>query len=411
MLTIPTPPPPMLSVEQARIRIVAPLRPTQAEVVALAEAWGRVTAAPVVARLTQPPADVSAMDGYALRAADGLPGAVLQVIGEAPAGRPLTREVGAGQAARLFTGSTVPAGADCVVAQEDVRPGVTTITLDIAAQAGRHIRRAGQDFTTGAELLPAGVRLGARGIGLAAAANHPWLAVHRRPRIAILATGDEIAMPGDPLVAGGIVSSNAHALAALVRGGGGDPLVLPIARDTRAAVAEAVRALGGVDLLVTTGGASVGDYDLVQSGLGEHGFVLDFWRIAMRPGKPLLFGTLRGVPVLGLPGNPVSALVCAVLFLLPALARLSGLPGNAVPPTMMPLGAAVGANDQRQDYLRSSIAAGPDGQPQVTPFARQDSSLLWLLAQSDGLVIRPPHAPALSAGTPVPVVRLDLLGL
>ena len=401
---------PMLSVDEARTRIIAPLRPTQAEVVALAEAWGRVTAAPVAARLTQPPTDVSAMDGYALRAADGTSGAVLQVIGEAPAGRPLLRKVGPGQAVRLFTGSTVPPGADCVVAQEDVAAEGNAMRLTAQAQAGRHIRRAGQDFRTGDELLPAGVRLGARGIGLAAAANHPWLAVHRRPRVAILATGDEIAMPGDPLTPGGIVSSNAHALAALVRSGGGDPMVLPIARDTRAAVAEAVRALGGVDLLVTTGGASVGDYDLVQSGLGEHGFTLDFWRIAMRPGKPLLFGMLKGVPVLGLPGNPVSALVCAVLFLLPALARLSGLPGDAPPPTMIALGAAVGANDQRQDYLRSSIAAGPDG-PRATPFPRQDSSLLWLLAQADGLVVRPPHAPALPAGAPVPVIRLDLLGM
>ncbi len=403
----------MLSVDEARTRIIAPLCPTQAEMVALAEAWGRVTAAPVAARLTQPPTDVSAMDGYALRAADGAVGAVLHVIGEAPAGRPLLGEVSAGQAVRLFTGSAVPAGADCVVAQEDVAAEGDTMRLDTQAQAqaGRHIRRAGQDFRIGDELLPAGVRLGARGIGLAAAANHPWLAVHRRPRVAILATGDEIAMPGDPLKAGGIVSSNAHALAALVRSGGGDPLVLPIARDTRAAVAEAVGALGGVDLLVTTGGASVGDYDLVQSGLGEHGFVLDFWRIAMRPGKPLLFGMLKGVPVLGLPGNPVSALVCAVLFLLPALARLSGLPGDAPPSTMMALGAAVGPNDQRQDHLRSSIAAGPDGQPQATPFTRQDSSLLWLLAQADGLVVRPPHAPALLAGAFVPVIRLDLLGV
>jgi molybdopterin molybdotransferase len=402
---------PMLSVDEARTRIVAPLRPTQAEVVALAEAWGRVTAAPVVARLTQPPMDVSAMDGYALRAADGAVGAVLHVIGEAPAGRPLLGEVGVGQAVRLFTGSAVPAGADCVVAQEDVAAEGDAMRLTAQAQAGRHIRRAGQDFRVGNELLPAGVRLGARGVGLAAAANYPWLAVHRRPRVAILATGDEIAMPGDPLTPGGIVSSNAHSLAALVRGAGGDPLVLPIARDTRAAVAEAVQALGGVDLLVTTGGASVGDYDLVQSGLGEHGFVLDFWRIAMRPGKPLLFGTLRGIPVLGLPGNPVSALVCAVLFLLPALARLSGLPGEAVASSMMALGTAVGANDQRQDYMRASIAAGPDGQPQVSPFSRQDSSLLWLLARADGLVVRPPHAPALPAGAPVPVVRLDLLGL
>lgn len=401
----------MLSVHEARTRINAGLRPTQAEIVGLPDAWGRVTASAILARLTQPPADVSAMDGYAVRAADGAAGAVLQVIGRAPAGHPYGGLIGAGQAVRLYTGSAVPAGADCVIAQEDVAAGEGSVTLTAAARPGQHIRPLGQDFRAGADLIPAGTRLGARAIGLAAAANHPWLAVHRRPRIAILATGDEISLPGDPLGPGSIVSSNAHALAALVRAGGGDPMVLPIARDTRDAIAAAVQSLVGIDMLVTTGGASVGDYDLVQDTLGERGFALDFWRIAMRPGKPLLFGTLDGVPVLGLPGNPVSALVCAVLFLLPALARLSGLLGAAPSSTAMPLGAAVAANDHREDYLRAVIAPGRDGVEEVTPFARQDSSLMHLLASAHGLVIRPPHGPALPAGTPVPVLRLDAMGL
>ena len=401
----------MLSVQEARTRIIAGLRPTQAEVVALPDAWGRVTSSPVLARVTQPPADMSAMDGYALRAADGAAGTMLQVVGHAPAGHPYGGSVGAGQAVRLYTGSTLPAGADCVIIQEDVVAGAGTVTLAAAAQPGRHIRRMGQDFLAGAELIAAGTRLGARAIGLAAAANHPWLAVHRRPRIAILATGDEISLPGEPLGPGGIVSSNAHALAALVRAGGGDPMVLPIARDTREAVADAVRALSGVDMLVTTGGASVGDYDLVQGGLGERGFALDFWQVAMRPGKPLLFGVLGGVPVLGLPGNPVSALVCAVLFLLPALDRLLGLPGAAPRSVALPLGVEVAANDHREDYLRATIAPGPDGSDRVTPFMRQDSSMLHVLASAHGLVIRPPHGPALPVGAPVPVIRLDTVGL
>ena len=401
----------MLSVAEARVRIIAGLRPTAAEVVALSEAWGRVTAAPVLARLTQPPTDVSAMDGYALRALDGAVGRSLRLIGRAPAGHPFTGQVGPGEAIRLYTGSSIPDGADCVVAQEDVTADDGAITLNAPAQLGRHIRPAGGDFRQGAELVPAGTRLGARAVGLIASGNHPWITVHRRPRVALLATGDEIAMPGDPLGPGSIVSSNVHALAALVRAGGGEPVVLPIARDTAAAVGQAVRDVPGLDMLVTTGGASVGDYDLVQAGLAQQGFVLDFWRIAMRPGKPLLSGTLHGVPVLGLPGNPVSALVCAVLFLWPALSRLSGLAGDPLPSVAMSLGGDAAANDHREDYLRASISPGPDGMDRATPFPRQDSSMLHVLAQAHALVIRPPHAPAAPAGACVQVLRLDGLGL
>ncbi len=321
----------MISVEEARERILADLHPTPAEIVALADAWGRVTAAPVIARLTQPPADVSAMDGYALRAADGSLGAVLHVIGSAPAGHPFERSIGPGQIVRLFTGSVVPQGADAILLQEDATANGTEVRVNEAVTAGRHIRRAGQDFAAGDAVVPAGRRLTARDVGLAAAANHPWLTVHRRPRVAILATGDEIAMPGEPIPPGGIVSSNSHALAALVRAAGGTPVVLPVAADTHEAVAAVADAVHGMDLLVTTGGASVGDHDLVIESLRSRGLKLDFWQIAMRPGKPLLFGTLGPVPVLGLPGNPVSALVCSILFLLPALNRLCGLPAAAPP--------------------------------------------------------------------------------
>ncbi len=401
----------MISVAEARARILGPLRPTPAETVALAQAWGRVLAAPVAARLTQPPADVSAMDGYALRAADGSLGARLQVVGSAPAGHPFMGEVEPGQAVRLFTGSVVPAGADCILLQEDaVREGDAVVVREACTPA-RHIRRAGQDFAKGDILLRPGRRLGARDIGLAAAANHPWLAVHRRPRIAILATGDEIAMPGEPIVPGGIVSSNSHAIAALIRAGGGEPVVLPVAPDDRAAIAATVDGLGGVEMLVTTGGASVGEHDLVQAALAERGFELDFWKIAMRPGKPLIAGRVADTPVLGLPGNPVSALICAALFLLPSLDVLGGLPAAAPRTERAILDVALEQNDGRADHLRAKLATGPNGLLVVTPFPRQDSGMLSLLASADCLVLRAAHALAVPAGAEVEVIRLDSLGL
>ncbi len=401
----------MLSVDEARARVLALLHPTPAEVVALPSAWGRVLASPIIARLTQPPADMSAMDGYALRAPDGIAGGRLKVVGSAPAGRPYAGRVGDGETVRLFTGSVVPGGADAVLPQEDVDRSDDWIEVREAAQPGRHIRRAGQDFRQGDTLIASGTRLGARSVGLIAAGNHPWVEVHRQPCIGILATGDEVSLPGEPVGAGGIVSSNAHALAALVRAGGGVPVVLPIAPDDPAAIASVADQLSGIDLLVTTGGASVGEHDLVQASLASRGFALDFWRIAMRPGKPLLFGRLGGVPVLGLPGNPVSAFVCAVLFLLPALARLAGLPDGGLPTTEARLGAPVPANDHRADHLRGTLLDDAAGGLVATPFERQDSSLLRLLSLAGCLILRPPHAPELPAGAMVPVVRLDTLGL
>jgi molybdopterin molybdotransferase len=401
----------MLSVEEARTRILSALSPTPPEVVALAAAWNRVTAVPVLARLTQPPSDVSAMDGYALRAADGALNASLSVIGAAPAGHPFAGHVGPGQAVRLFTGSVVPDGADGILLQEDATRDGEALRVNEAVVAGRHIRRAGQDFAAGDTLIPTSRRLTARDIGLCAAGNHPWLVVHRLPRVAILATGDEIAMPGEPIPAGGIVSSNSHALAALVRAAGGEPLVLPVAPDDRSAIAAVADQVMGMDILVSTGGASVGDHDLVIESLQQRGMTLDFWQIAMRPGKPLLFGQLGPVPVLGLPGNPVSALVCAILFLLPALSRLSGLPAAPPPMTSAVLGVAVKANDHRADHLRATIQAADSGPLVVTPFAVQDSAMLRRLALADALILRAPHAPALAAGAPVDIIRLDSLGL
>jgi molybdopterin molybdotransferase len=397
----------MISVAEARARILDGVPVLGAEVLAVTEAHGRVLAVPVVARLNQPPADVSAMDGYALRAADAAAGARLRLIGEAPAGQPFAGRINPGETVRLFTGSVVPEGADAILIQENAEAAGGEVAVREACSPGRHIRRAGQDFAVGDELLTAGRRLTARDIGLAAAANHPFVTVVRRPRVAILATGDEISLPGEPLGAGGIVSSNSHILAALVAAQGCVPLVLPIARDDARAIAEAADAARGADILVTTGGASIGAHDLVQAGLQSRGFALEFWKIAMRPGKPLIFGRIGGMPVLGLPGNPVSAYVCAVLFLGPLLARMAGAAAEVHEETAR-LGASLPANDQREDYVRATLTWGGDGWVAV-PFARQDSAMLTVLARAQALVVRAPFAPAAEAGEIVRVVPLNAL--
>jgi molybdopterin molybdotransferase len=400
----------MISVAAARAKILARLIPVGVETVAIANAHGRVLALDVVARLTQPPADVSAMDGYALRAADGAAGSVLKVVGEAPAGHPFAGEVHAGEAVRLFTGSVVPAGTDTVIIQENVTAAEGSFTINEAIGAQKNIRRAGQDFAAGETLLSTGKRLGARDIGLAAAGNHPWLTVFRRPRIAILATGDEISLPGEAIGPGGIVSSNAHALAAFVAACGGEAVVLPIARDDLAAITAGADAAKGADMLVTTGGASVGDHDLIQAGLTARGLTLEFWKIALRPGKPLMFGDMAGLPMIGLPGNPVSALVCGLLFLKPAIERLSGLPGADPATERAVLGAALKPNDHREDYVRATLDL-IEGQETVSPFPVQDSGMLRTLAAAGALIKRPPHDAAREAGDLVEIIRLDGAGL
>jgi molybdopterin molybdotransferase len=400
----------MISVEDARARILAGLEPVTTETINLAAAWNRVLATPVVARLTQPPADVSAMDGYAVRATDAVAGAVLRVIGAAPAGRPFSGCVAPGEAVRLFTGSVVPQGADTIVLQEDVQRAGDQVSLREAAAPAQHIRHAGQDFAVGDLVLQPGMHLTARRIGVAAAANHPFLTVHRVPRVAILATGDELALPGDPVGPGGIVSSNSFLLAAFVQACGAAPLVLPTAGDTPEVIAAAVAGAAGADLLVTTGGASVGDHDVVQAGLARLGFELDFWKIAMRPGKPMISGRLAGMKVLGLPGNPVSAAICAVLFLGPALARLSGLTAAAPAVERALAGAPMRENDRRADHLRATLDRNPNGESVATPFPRQDSGLLTALSRADCLILRAPHAPPVAEGDPVDIIRLEGLG-
>ena len=399
----------MIPVDEARARILAELRAVGIEEVSLLEAQGRVLAEDIRARLTQPPWPVSAWAGYAVRAADAATVPVtLRVTGAAPAGSAFTGTVGAGEAVRIFTGAPVPEGADAIVIQEDTDAADGKVTVKEAAQAGRHIRVAGLDFKAGDVGIVAGRRLTARDVGLAAAMNVPWLRVRRRPRIALLATGDEIARPGDPVGQNQIVSSNTYALAAVVRALGAEPVLLGIARDTVEDTLAKVEGARGADLLVTTGGASVGDHDLVQKALATRGLAVDFWKIAMRPGKPLMWGRLGELPVLGLPGNPVSSLFCALVFLKPAIETLSGLDPEAAALLDARLGRDLAANDHRQDYLRARLARGSDGVPVATPFAKQDSSMLSPLAQSDGLIVRPARDPARRAGEIVRVLSFSL---
>jgi molybdopterin molybdotransferase len=398
----------MISVEEALNRILAGIGgPMPAEEVPLTAGLGRILAEDVTARLTQPPVAVSAMDGYAVRAVDvATVPARLTVIGMAPAGRPFNGSIGPGQTVRIFTGAAVPDGADAVVIQEDTEAAGNTVTVREGAPAGRFIRPAGLDFRAGSVGLTAGKRLTSRDIGLAAAMNRPWLRLRRRPRVAILSTGDELVNPGESPQAGQIVSSNAFGLAAFVTAEGGEPLMLGISPDDPQQLLQSIEAAAGADLLVTSGGASVGEHDLIANALGAAGMELDFWKIAMRPGKPLLFGRLGRMPVLGLPGNPVSSLVCAIVFLRPALAAMLGQKAGGSSETTARLGRDLPENDRRQDYLRSELTVDPKGLV-ATPFERQDSAMLSLLVRAGCLVIRPPHAAAARAGEAVKILRLD----
>jgi molybdopterin molybdotransferase len=312
---------------------------------------------------------------------------------------------------RLFTGSVVADGADAVVLQEDTTRDGDSIVIDDTIQPGQHIRRAGQDFRAGDVLVAAGTRLTPRQVGLIASGNHAWVSVHRRPVVAILATGDEIVLPGESVPPGGIVSSNSHALAGLIRACGGIPMLLPIAPDDRATIAAAAASAAGCDMLVTSGGASVGDHDLIAQALGAQGLALDFWKIAMRPGKPLMSGRLGRLPLLGLPGNPVSAYLCALLFLKPAIERLSGLPGDAPMPVAARLGADLPANDHRADHLRCRLSQLGDGTLVATAASRQDSGMIRVLAEADAVILRAPHAKRAEAGETVMILRLDQMAL
>ena len=389
----------MLSVDEARARIIMAFRPLPAETVAIEHAHNRVLAEDARAGLDQPPAPVSAMDGYAVRAADNGP---RKVAGSSPAGHPFGGKLGAGDAVRIFPGGVVPDGADTIVIQEDARADGQTVSFTETPQPGRHIRAAGLDFRKGDVLVTAGRRLTARDLSLLAAGDIAALPVRRRPVIALAATGDELSRPGSPRKPGGIVSSSVYGLSAMVESWGGVPKDLGILPDTAEAVATLPGLAKDADLLVTMGGASVGDHDLIRT---IPGIALDFWKIAMRPGKPLIFGKAGSVPLLGLPGNPVSTLVTALLFLRPAIAALLGADTSQTLQRAR-LAAPLKANDTRQDYLRARTE-WRDGELWVAPQPVQDSSMLNLFAHSDVLIVRAPHAPAADIGAMMDIIPLQ----
>jgi molybdopterin molybdotransferase len=368
-----------------------------------------VLARDVPALRTQPPQAMSAMDGYAVRAADAAAaGTHLKVIGEVAAGRPFDKALGAREAVRIFTGGVVPEGADAVVIQEDTVADGDGVTITEAARPGRHIRPAGIDFREGDVLLAGGIRLTDRDLSLAAGMNYPALPVRRRPKVALLATGDELVMPGSTPGPGQIVYSNGYALRALARHEGADIIDLGIAADTLEATVAGIRRGrdAGADILVTSGGASVGDHDLVKRSLEAEGVTMAFWKIAMRPGKPMMHGRLGAMRVIGLPGNPVSSYVCGFLFLVPLIRALSGRSAVQHPRETALLGRDVGANDVREDYLRARLETRGDGALIAIPVDHQDSSLLGNLAAARALVVRPPFAPKASAGSVCDILRL-----
>jgi molybdopterin molybdotransferase len=399
----------LLSVAEALERVLADAEPLGAEEVPIEEAAGRVLAYDLKARRTQPPADVSAMDGYALRSGDVASApARLKVIGEVPAGRPFNAKIGPGEAARIFTGGFVPAGADAVVVQELTKRDGDWVEVQKPSATGRNIRRQGLDFNEGDKLFAKGHRLTARDLALVAGMNHPLVPVYRKPKVALFATGDELVEPGNEPGPGQIVYSNGFALAALIREEGGEVTDLGVVGDKLDATIDAVRDArdSGADILVTTGGASVGDYDFVNRALAAEGLALSFWKIAMRPGRPLMHGRLGAMQVLGVPGNPVSSYVCAFLFLVPLIRKLTGRDDLITPTETAKLGCDLAENDERADYLRATLTGGADGVV-ATPFPTQDSSMMAPLAKADCLLIREPFAPPAKAGSPCTMMRLD----
>lgn len=389
----------MISVEEALARCLALAAPLDPESVPLAQAAGRWMCTAALARRDQPPFPASAMDGYAVQG-DPAPGDSFTVIGEAGAGHAFEGSVGAGQAVRIFTGAPVPLGATRVVIQEDVTREADRITVKPGADGGPHIRPLGQDFRAGDSLSPR--RLRPNDLALLAAMNIPAVQATRRPVVALVATGDELVMPGEEPAPDQIIASNSFALKAMIEAEGGEARLLPIARDTEAELATVLGLAESADLIVTIGGASVGDHDLVGKVAGlEH----SFWKLALRPGKPLMAGRLNGVPMLGLPGNPVSAIICGHLFLLPMIRAMLGDPSPAPRPRMARLTVDLPANGPRAHYMRARLTPG-DGPPEIAPFDRQDSALLSILGQADALLLRPVNAPACRAGATVPYLPL-----
>lgn len=389
----------MISVEEALTRCLALVTPLAQETVPLAEAAGRWMSAPAVATRDQPPFPASAMDGYAVQGNPG-PDDNFLVIGEAGAGHAFDGQVGPGQAVRIFTGAPVPQGATRVIIQEDVVRIDDRILLKEGLDTATHIRPLGQDFRAGDSLSPR--RLRPNDLALLAAMNIPAVQATRKPIVAIIATGDELVMPGEDPRPDQIIASNSFALKAMVEAAGGHARLLPIARDNEAELLTVLGLAEGADLIVTIGGASVGDHDLVGKVAGlEH----SFWKLALRPGKPLMAGRLNGVPMLGLPGNPVSAIVCGHLFLVPMVHAMLGDPMPTPQHRKARLTVDLPPNGLRAHYMRARLTQG-DGLPEIAPFDRQDSALLSILGQADALLIRPIDAPACRAGDTVPYLPL-----
>ncbi len=377
----------MISVEEALAKCLALATSLDAETVPLSEAGGRVLAAPVTAYRDQPPFSASAMDGYALRDMEAIPGRRLKVVGEAPAGHHWPGTIGPGECVRIFTGAPLPNGTDRVVIQEEVERDGDRIILGRDLGAGTHVRPSGADFTAGAT-LNAARRLSPADVALAASMNAPTLTVSRRPEVALIATGDELVSPGEDPAPDQIIASNTYGLKARIDGAGGHARLLPIARDRRESLEQVLDIAKDADVIVTIGGASVGDHDLVGEVAAGLGLERAFYKIAMRPGKPLMAGRLGNAILLGLPGNPVSAMVCAELFLIPMLDAMMGLPSGPRPRLKARLGVDLDANGPREHYMRSELTPGAD-LPTITPYGSQDSSLLTILSSATALLVRP----------------------
>ena len=398
----------LVDVEKAISNVLEGITSLDSEQISISEAFGRVLANDIASKTTQPPLAVSAMDGYAVRNQDvtSVPRTLTQ-IGESTAGDGFNGSIGEGETVRIFTGAPVPKGADAVVIQENTEKLERKIIIKSTSVVGEFIRPKGLDFEKGDVLLKAGTRLNSRHVALASAMNVPWVNVKRKPRIAILPTGNELVMPGEPIKSGQLISSNSLGLTAFVEAAGGVGINLGIAKDDPYSIRSLISNLDGVDMLVTIGGASVGDYDLIKTVLKEEGLNIHFSRVAMRPGKPLIFGRIKGKPMLGLPGNPVSAGVTAVLFLKPAIDLMLGRYPLNVPEETAILGADLQKNDRRQDYLRSTLNRGNNGDLYVNPFSKQDSSMLAIFTKADCLIVRKPYAEQITKGQRVPIIRLD----
>jgi molybdopterin molybdotransferase len=398
---------PVLSVEQARERILAHLSPLEAETIALLKAVGRVLVSDVLAATSVPPHDNSAMDGYAIRH-DDLSGGVrvLSVVGQVAAGSVWPGTLGPGQALRIMTGAPMPDGADTVVRFEDTEASESAVLINRIPGRGANVRYAGEDVRAGELVLTACRVLGASEIGMLASLGMPAVRVHRRPRVAILATGDEVLPIDAPSQPGKIRDINSYTSAAQVLEAGGEPLVLEVAPDVESALVERLgRALElGADLIISSGGVSVGDFDLVKQVLAAQGS-LDLWWVNMKPGRPLAFGMLGGVPLLALPGNPVAAMLGMLLFGVPAVRRLLGAPQQDPPTVRAQLAEAVERKDGRRHYLRVTLADGPDG-PVARLTGDQGSGILSSMVRADGLAVIPETIQHLDAGSTVQVITL-----